>query len=138
MYPKWVEEVSHTPCAACHAVAASATLSRSALRTPASARHASARWRCSWPPAPVAGGRMFITLREPIQSVILALREFVRLADEEGRKTRPPFNFGVGNPLNADDARRENQPTRRRRSRKFRHSSAACGRRRSGADQGLH
>jgi hypothetical protein len=95
MYPKWVEEVSRTPCAECHGVPTTADIIAVGTARPSKQEAYLGPLAMLLVDCPNCGGRMYITLREPIQSVIRAMREFVRIADEAGRKTPPPFNFGT-------------------------------------------
>jgi hypothetical protein len=93
MYPKWVEEVSRTPCGECHASPTIADIVAIGTARPAKREAYLGPLARVLIACPGCGGQMYITLREPIASVILAMREFVRLADETGRNTPPPFNF---------------------------------------------
>jgi hypothetical protein len=46
---------------------------------------------------------MSVTVREPLKSVIAAMREFVAVIDEVGRNTPPPINLPSRQPQPADE-----------------------------------
>lgn len=122
MYPQWVEEICRTPCAECHAVPALCDIIAIGSARPSKREAYLGPLAMLLVACPGCGGRMYITVREPIDTVILAMREFVRLADEAGRNTPPPLNFSkpksnAGSAtLGADSSgklrpsRRKNQP----------------------------
>lgn len=95
MYPKWVQEICTTPCTGCRATPALDDIIAVGAARPAKQEAYLGPLAMLLVVCPNCGGRMYITLREPIQSVIRAMREFARIADEAGRNTPPPFNFGT-------------------------------------------
>jgi hypothetical protein len=93
MYPKWIDKVTRLACKNCryctsfHDIVAIGMM-RASRREPQIGPRAMIILAC-----PGCGGRMQVTVRRPIDSVILAMHELVRVADKAGHDA-PPINLG--------------------------------------------
>jgi hypothetical protein len=93
MYPKWIAKVTRLACAECRYCTSFHDIVAIGMSRPSKQEAYIGPLAMLILICPGCGRRIEITLREPIESVILAMRELVRLADETGRNTPPPFNF---------------------------------------------
>jgi hypothetical protein len=94
MYPKWIAKVTRLACADCRYCTSFHDIVAIGVSRPSKQEAYIGPLAMLILICPGCGRQMQVTLREPIESVILAMRELVRLADETGRNTPPPFNSG--------------------------------------------
>lgn len=93
MYPKWIVEAARLACADCRYCTSVHNIVAIGMSRPSKQEAYIGPLAMLILICPGCGRRMEVTLREPIESVIFAMRELVRLADETGRNTPPPFSF---------------------------------------------
>jgi hypothetical protein len=94
MYPKWIVEAARLACADCRYCTSVHNIVAIGMSRPSKQEAYIGPLAMLILICPGCGRRIEITLREPIETVILAMRELVRLADETGRNTPPPINLG--------------------------------------------
>jgi hypothetical protein len=93
MYPKWIAKATRLACKDCRYCTSfhdivGIGMTRPSRKEPYAGPSALITLAC-----PGCGVRIHVTVREPVESVILALGEMARLADEAGRNKPSPFNF---------------------------------------------
>lgn len=103
MYPNWVEEVSRTPCGRCHRIPTPTDIIAVGAARPNAIEAYVGPLAMILVLCPRCGERMCITLREPVESVVEALREFVHVTAEESKKVKPPIHFPRSKPRGADN-----------------------------------
>lgn len=103
MYPKWVEEICRTPCE-CHGVPGIDNIIAIGVARPAHGAEFMGPMAMVMVVCPGCGELMNITVREPLKSVIAAMRQLVEVIDEVGGNTPPPINLPRPKPQpTADD-----------------------------------
>jgi hypothetical protein len=121
MYPKWVEEICRTPCE-CHGLPGIDDIVAIGVARPGKGAEFMGPMAMVMVVCPSCGQLMNITVREPLKSVIAAMRQLVEVIDEVGRKTPPSFNLPRPKPqqtsegagANASEARRPLRPSLRK------------------------
>jgi hypothetical protein len=93
MYPKWIAKAARLACAECRYCTSFHDIVAIGMSRPSKQEAYIGPLAMLILICPGCGRRIEVTLREPIETVILAMRELVRLADEIGRNTPPPFSF---------------------------------------------
>src|SRR4051812_37813850 len=92
MYPQWVEEICRTPCN-CHGVPTVDSIIAIGISRPGKGAEFMGPMAMVMVVCPDCGQLMSMTVREPLKSVIAAMREFVAVVDEVARNTPPPINL---------------------------------------------
>jgi hypothetical protein len=104
MYPQWVEQICRTPCE-CHGLPSADDIVAIGVAKPGTGAEHMGPMAMVMVICPKCGELMNITVREPLKSVIAAMRQLVEVIDEVGRNTPPPFNLPLPQPQpTGDDA----------------------------------
>jgi hypothetical protein len=113
MYPQWVEQICRTPCE-CHGLHSVDDIVAIGVAKPGKGAEHMGPMAMVMVVCPSCGQLMNITVREPLKSVIAAMRQLVEVIDEVGRNTPPPFNLPRRKPQpTGDDTAANASKTRR-------------------------
>lgn len=93
MYPKWIYEICQTPCINCRATPTADDIVAIGMTRPAKSEAYTGPLATLVVVCPTCRERMCIAVREPLTSLIQAVRHFARVVDEAGVNTPPPINL---------------------------------------------
>lgn len=115
MYPKWIYEICQTPCVNCRATPTADDIVAIGMTRPDKTEAYIGPLATLVVVCPTCRERMCIAVREPLNSVIQAVRHFTKVADETGVSTPPPFNLHLpkitaGNSDLPRPSKRQDQP----------------------------
>src|SRR5947209_1073004 len=103
MYPKWIEEVCRTSCGKCHVVPTPIDIISVGIARPNNIEAYIGPLAMLLVECPCCGERMYITLRESVESVVEAIHEFVKVVAEAARNVPPPIQLPRSKPRRESD-----------------------------------